>query len=231
MKLKFYLRGLGVGLIVGALLTGVFYSGGGELSDEEIKERAARLGMIEDTVLTSGLSEEENSVTEQQENNSAESSLEDSSEEDTVSEPTESDINDLTENEDSLITEEQQTLPANATDSDDVITVTGNDEEIIDASGKDEGNTNSTGQTDENNIVETEDGEAYVITDRTVAIPGGSGSDTVAQILEDAGLIDSASSFNRYLIDRGLDRKIRSGTFHIPEGVDYEGVAKAITGG
>lgn len=49
MNLRFYLRGLGLGIVVTALLMG--YTLGGHkqsLTDDEIRERAAMLGMVED---------------------------------------------------------------------------------------------------------------------------------------------------------------------------------------
>lgn len=48
MKLKYYLRGLGIGIIVTAVIMGVT-SGSRDkpLSDREIRERAAELGMVE----------------------------------------------------------------------------------------------------------------------------------------------------------------------------------------
>lgn len=46
MKLKYYLRGLGIGIIVTAVIMGII-SGKERLSDREIKERAAALGMVE----------------------------------------------------------------------------------------------------------------------------------------------------------------------------------------
>ncbi len=51
MKLRYYLRGLGVGIIVTAIIMNIAFSNKQEMSDEEIKARAAELGMIEDTVL------------------------------------------------------------------------------------------------------------------------------------------------------------------------------------
>lgn len=49
MKLKYFLRGLGVGIIFGALIMLVAYltSGAGKLSDKEIIERAENLGMVQ----------------------------------------------------------------------------------------------------------------------------------------------------------------------------------------
>lgn len=47
MKLRYYLRGLGIGVVVTALIMGVTLKGNRSLSDAEIKARAAELGMVE----------------------------------------------------------------------------------------------------------------------------------------------------------------------------------------
>ena len=48
MKLKYYLRGLGIGILVTAVIMGVTQGSRKEtLSDREIRERAAALGMVE----------------------------------------------------------------------------------------------------------------------------------------------------------------------------------------
>lgn len=51
MRLRYYLRGLGIGIIVTAVIMGVSSGRNNKMSDEEIKKRAAELGMIENTVL------------------------------------------------------------------------------------------------------------------------------------------------------------------------------------
>lgn len=52
MRLKGYLRGLGAGIFISAVLMGIASPGKDTLSDEEIKKRAAALGMVEeDSVL------------------------------------------------------------------------------------------------------------------------------------------------------------------------------------
>ncbi len=62
-----------------------------------------------------------------------------------------------------------------------------------------------------------------------VTISGGSSSDKVAKILYDAGLVDDAVKFNRFLIESHLDTRIRSGNKNIMRGASYEDIAKAIT--
>ena len=51
MNLKYYLRGLGIGIVVTALLMSFTTPTPQTMTDEEIKERAAALGMVEQKVL------------------------------------------------------------------------------------------------------------------------------------------------------------------------------------
>ncbi|MCR5832308.1 MAG: hypothetical protein K6G67_09245, partial [Lachnospiraceae bacterium] len=50
MKLKYYLRGLGIGVAVTAIVMGLALSKNtkGSMTDEEVKARAAELGMVEE---------------------------------------------------------------------------------------------------------------------------------------------------------------------------------------
>lgn len=92
MKLKYYLRGLGIGMIVTALILGISFSHrqGQEtqiLTDDQIRERAEQLGMVDSSELT--LAALQNSVQQAQENTEkTEASPEpDTEETTTISEP------------------------------------------------------------------------------------------------------------------------------------------------
>lgn len=51
MKLKYYLRGLGIGVLVSVIIMTVAFGNRKPMTDEEIKARAKELGMIENSVL------------------------------------------------------------------------------------------------------------------------------------------------------------------------------------
>lgn len=51
MNLKYYLRGLGLGIVLTAVLMGIMSGGKERLTDEEIIVKAKALGMVEETVL------------------------------------------------------------------------------------------------------------------------------------------------------------------------------------
>lgn len=51
MKRKYYLRGLGIGIFLTALILGISFSNRKEISDEEVIKRAKELGLVESTYL------------------------------------------------------------------------------------------------------------------------------------------------------------------------------------
>jgi len=50
----------------------------------------------------------------------------------------------------------------------------------------------------------------------SITIPAGASQFAIAQLLEDYGLAENASYFNRFINDRGREGRLRSGTFNIP---------------
>lgn len=52
MKLKYYLRGLGIGILVTTVILSIAGAGKKGMSEEEIRQRAKELGMVESTLLT-----------------------------------------------------------------------------------------------------------------------------------------------------------------------------------
>ncbi|MBR0429868.1 MAG: endolytic transglycosylase MltG [Lachnospiraceae bacterium] len=92
---------------------------------------------------------------------------------------------------------------------------------------------------DEKQVETTVDEDGTVTTVETIpgatgepvsfTIQGGEGSATVGNKLQDAGLVDSGSRFNRYLEDNNYDNVIQPGTYSIPKGSTYEEVAQIIT--
>ena len=58
MKLKYYLRGLGIGIFVTALIMTIASSNKGAMTDAEIMQRAAELGMVTPKTLSSQAQEE-----------------------------------------------------------------------------------------------------------------------------------------------------------------------------
>ncbi len=83
MKLKYYLRGLGLGILVTALILGL--TGNPEMTDAQIRERALELGMVDKTNMTlSEVRTEEATVSEEEESDEVSASASEETGEESV---------------------------------------------------------------------------------------------------------------------------------------------------
>lgn len=245
MKLRYYLRGLGIGIIVTAIIMGTSGSASQSISDAEIRQRAIQLGMVDSSttklsdlqqndVDVSGNADnlQENLNEEQEPTHVTEPAIETEStgeneqtaesvpETDTGTEPTgETEPTAETGPGDNATTGDRATIGDNATAGDN-ITVGENMESAPEAAsatdGEGGGNTPAAG---------TQTADTAVIT-----ISRGAGSGSVSRDLQEAGLISDAKAYDQYLCDNGYSRSIRIGTYEIAIGTDEETIAKIITG-
>ena len=177
MKLKYFLRGLGIGIIFGAIIMLAAYltSGSYKLTDEEIISRAKNLGMVyESDIATSGDADNEKNTTEE-------------------------------------VTTEAPTTEAPTTENTTEVTT----EKVTEATTR--ATTESAKTTEDKKNAEYQTAEITVV--------GGMGSQQVAQLLEDAGMIESASDFDSYLNRNGYSTRIEIGTFEINSNMTYEEMA------
>lgn len=205
MKIRYYLRGLGLGILV----TAVFFMLGGNskqtMSDEMIKERAKELGMIENTVLadigTTAESVEETI-------SGAEVETEVVSEEESAPETI---VEEVTETE---VTEEVTVEEATQTES---------VEESVEESTVEESE-EVTSQIEETEEAEKpSDGQIF-----SIIVNKGEGSDTVSQRLYEAGLVDDPYAYDKYLMQNGYDRRIGAGEHLIPSGSSWQEIAQIL---
>ncbi len=257
MKLKYYLRGMGIGIILTAIVMG-FALGGRKatLSDAQIIQRAKALGMVEGN--TGVLSQTANEVNDSNENDSSSSDTsldqegkeisEEVQQEVALSDPSVSEVvkeeeagEESSSEAVSIIATQEISTESTAADSSSEIVSKASDE-VTDASTeasletvKEENAESETGSNASTEAAsdntETAAASTGNGTTKVITIPGGLGSDQVAGILYREGIVDNAVSFNKYLIDRGVDRIIRSGTKTIPAGATYEEIANIITKG
>ena len=191
MKLKYYLRGLGIGIIVTTLVLMVAFSGKKEkLSDQEIMQRAEQLGMV--------MADEGQTETGTEENTGTEAQPETEQDVQNTEAGTEENADENTENASEPETEPQTEAAAEPAAPDD-----------------------TTG-----NVV----GEVKQETSGEVAftVKSGESSDTVAFNLYKAGLVDDATAFNRYMISKGYDSRLRTGDFKIRSGASYDEILKVL---
>lgn len=277
MKLKLYLRGLGIGLLIGALALLIFGGvnvGGGSDSASD----SSVTGLVTPVEAVNESEENEGALYATAYPLEAFSSSEESSEVSEEGKETLATIDEeLTSTSDSISEKDDETQKAIS--------------QVLGKTSDAKENTGTSASTAATSNIEVEDGEAYVVSDDdtnttdssktdtsktdtktdtnktsdtdstkasdtdttttssqttqsdttdttsstsgqsvVVQIPGGSDSATVCRVLQNAGAIDDAAAFDAYLVSRGIDRYIRSGTYYITEGSSYEDIAKLITG-
>lgn len=203
MKLKYYLRGLGIGMIVTALILGISFSNRKDqtsqiMTDDQIRERAAELGMVDSSELTLAALQnsekqptegtpEETTQTQEQNNIEAEP-------ETTVLAETQATVEPETTQESEATTEPEKTAGPETT-------------------------------------AEPEVTEAPQRTQTaSITIQRGDDSGSASRRLYEAGLVENAKAFDNYLCNNGYSRSINPGTYEIAPGTSEEEIAKIITG-
>ena len=240
MERKYYLRGLGIGIAVTAIIMGIAVSGDKAMTDAEIIARAKELGMVENTVLTNSDDEaggEEN--TDAQDGSDevedvAQFGQENPKPEDlTVSYEEDGVAADGEEGEDA-------SAPA-AADMPDTVddgqeAPESSEEPVQEEEGKadDMADDAETGdETPESQTVSRQENVNEIITSatvKTITINHGDGSYTVARKLADVGVVTSADTFDTFLCQNGYDKRLRTGTFSIPADASDEQIARIVTG-
>lgn len=213
MKLKYYLRGLGTGMAVAALIIGISAgkSGKNEMTDEEILARAKQLGLVERTVLSDMAKESgQEEISRPQDTVEEDTTQEDATDTDTV----EAD------------TADTDTAEADTIDTDTAETDTAEP----DTAEPDTAESDTT----ESDTDTTEASKEFGMPDEagtvTFSIVRGDSSDSVSRHLEEAGLVDNAAAYDKYLCQNGYDKSIRTGNYEIPANATGEEIAKMITG-
>lgn len=191
MKLKYYLRGLGIGILVTAVIMGVTQGSRKEtLSDREIRERATALGMVEPGNSLADLEAAETpAATEIPE---------------AIETPVATEIPEATETPAATETPEAAETPA-ATEA---------------PAATPEVTARPTQKP-----AEEEEGSSY-----TFEIQAGDSSYQVAYRLQQAGLVADARDFDNYLCSKGYDRKLKTGSYEIPETATEEEISEILCG-
>ena len=195
-----YLRGLGLGMIVTAIVLSFgVKSENKTMTDAEVRARAKELGMVEESKTLKDTAGELGEVEETEPDAQADGV--DKSEETTEEDKPKEVKEDTSEPE--TVTEE----PNAESDSEEKAFEDESEEKVFEDESLDTG----------------------ALKPYNLTVERGYSSDRVAGILEDAGVIDNAAAFDRYLCSNGYDKRISVGSYQIPAGADYSTVAKLIT--
>lgn len=225
MELKYYLRGLGLGILVTAIIMSIAASKKRAMTDDEIIARAKQLGMIEDSVLTEINAKEDMTEEDIDPGKDTETTPEEPGFEDQVGQP-EPDADIDTGEEAADVEAVSQDTAIEDTDSRD-----GNTEEIGPESNEDVAAAGpETDEDTESTEPEPETADNVVREAVVIVIGRGDGSYTVSRKLAEAGVVPSAGDYDTFLCANGYDKRIRSGTFTIPADASDEQIARIITG-
>lgn len=222
VRLQYYLRGLGVGILVTSVVMGTIITGQEKgLTDAEIKKRATELGMVDqNSLVLSDLQGDQFVKVEPTETVEApESSQQDESllpETETVT------------TEDLLAEEPEETLPEDVPidESEEMLS----EEAVVEENIIEEPENNSSeiqeqfSQPRVTGLV-SDDGTTV-----TINIHPGADSFSVSKVLSDTGLVAGAKTYDDFLCDGGYSKKIHTGNYVIPIGTSEEEIAKIITG-
>lgn len=204
MKLRYYMRGLGIGMVVTALVMGIATRESLPLTDAEIKAKALTLGMVEEDSVR--LSDIQPSPGQDIQEEDREEPKEDQSDTARDEEPGSQEGTSGTDGD----------IPG-GTESVQESTSDGENVPEEDKSGD---------ETSQNDGTGTGGADAGTI---TITVEDGAGSYKVCEQLEEAGLVEDAWEFDKYLIDNGCSKKVHAGTHRIPAGAGWEEIMKIIT--
>ncbi len=213
MNIKSYLRGIGAGMIVTALIMGVQSGKSHAMTEAEIINAAKNLGMVESSTLL-----------EMNKQNAVEASVSsipvapgNISDIDSALVSEEAEASMIDREPDVTLPVEPVVLETESTISDDI---------------------NDSIETEETSTIEPEainpmpEGEAgfesgddYV----TIRVIKGDSSVSVSRRIFEAGLVESAVEFDRYLCQNGYDKSISVGEYKIPMGSEFDDIAKIVT--
>ena len=209
MKLKYFLRGLGSGIVITSIILTVSHQGRTpEISEEEIVKRAEELGMVweEEAELVAEVTKEPEITNTEEENENGEQEV---TEEVTLS-----------PEETNTPTPEPTATPEPTNTPTPEPTNTPTPKPTATSTPKPTATPEPTA---------TPTPFTGLQEKKVITIVSGMWSDKVARELEAMGAVDSALAFDQYLIANGYAERIVVGTFEIPAGATYEQIAKIIT--
>lgn len=212
MRLKYFLRGVGIGILVTTIILTATHASERRMSDSEVIDRAIELGMSF-SASHSG-----------QQSSTEEASSEESS---AWQENSGDDVTDDLQHESEAETEMGSQSPSETASelAGDGEALPGKESEAVTGMTTQaitETTETTTELTTENNNAGSAAGVMNNEVTCTINITKGMSSRTVCDMLKQNGIIEDAADFDRYLIKTGYDDKIRVGEVEVNSGMTYE---------
>lgn len=209
MKLRFYLRGLGVGIAVTGLVLMFIGNQKSDMTDEDIKKRASELGMVESQTLA-----ELNEKQLENMQNKVEEPEATVSPEEATAVPEETPVPEVTE-------EPKATEAPTATpEPTEAPTATPKPTEAPTATPKP-----TEAPTEAPAKAPSASKDVVIIT-----INAGDGSGTVAARVAAAGICDSGTEFDKFLMEKGYDKTLRVGNHEISKDMTWDEIGATLCG-
>ena len=217
MKLRYQMRGLGIGIIVTALLMGVVKGEKLPLSDAEIKAKALELGMVEsDSMKLSDIPGGQSS----DDSGTAPDPGGESDGREGAGSGSEPDADPGEEGSGAPEGEGDSDTGGDSGDEEEGSAPHGSQEDA-EGNGQDAGGTPGSARL----------GGTGAEGDRvTVVIEEGVTSYSVCELLEELGLIEDADSLDYYICSNSYSRSIQEGVYEIPRGTSDEEIVRIIMG-
>ena len=234
MKLKYYLRGLGAGIFVSVLLLRFIPGNSEKLTDAEIKERAAELGMVEETdmvplgdALKQNDLKEENTDGQVSKNQVKQKPVSENRVPPNQISRNEAPVGSASENALSRngIPESEARMPEVGTVLDEAEDGQAGGKKTVQKESPSEDAKNGNGNSPSKPETEATDGDEYV----TITISSGQSSISAANACEKAGIVEDASELDLFLCNGGYDRRLKAGDYQIKKGASLEEIAKTLT--
>ena len=252
MKLKYLIRGIGIGVFAAGLVALIVSLTAGKMSDEKILERARQLGYEDRNVVIQEIRNEDgpvkltdqtpaNSTKDTSEKNIATEVLPDGVENsESTSQVTSEDKKAEEEakkaEEEKKAAEEAKKLEEEKKKAEEEAKKAEEEKKKAEDEAKKKAEEEKKAAEEakkaeeEKKKAEEEAKKQSQATGETVTITVKSGqfSDTVAKMCETAGLVDSATKFDDYMCKNGYSGRISVGDHKIAKGSSYEEIAKAL---
>lgn len=200
MKLKYYLRGMGIGIMITTLILIIAFSihKNDTVQQEEPKQEAASKTVAEAQNSTQiPMDTETESATEQ---NNAEQ------------------------------TDTQKTTEKQKENETSVVSASTEEKESEKKESEEKASEQKTSETKSSEEKISEKNTPAAATEKVrFEVGGGEYSDVICKRLLQAGLIDDADAFNKFLIQKDYDNLILPGVYDIPKGATYEEIAALLT--
>ena len=216
MRLKYFLRGVGIGILVTTIILTATHASERRMSDSEVIDRAIELGMsfsASHSGQQSGTEEASPDEASPDESSTGQETSGDDVTDDLQHDgETETEMGSQSPSETvSESTSDGEALPGKESEA-----VTGMTTQAITET------TETTELTTENNNAGSAAGVMNNEVTCTINITKGMSSRTVCDMLKQNGIIEDAADFDRYLIKTGYDDKIRVGEVEVNSGMTYE---------